>query len=594
MERSPLRLAIEDGADLPSCVRYHEALESALAAGRTVFGNLDRQLKVVVMGEVKSGKSTLVNALAGQVVSPTDFLEATGVIVEVAYGEAATGAIRHENGEVTAGSVESIVSTLVHRRSDHEFLSSCAVVEIGCPSPSLRGMTLVDTPGLLTITEAHHARAESYVDNADLVLWVLNANYIGQEDVVRSIESVASKGKPVVLIVNKVDQIRGDAGRLIEYAQQMYSPYCRAIVPLSASRAFDASVIDDEIEMRQSGFTDLVQFLSTRIMADTGDVKTESAIQSAKAIFMTDAELHEDFADEIDKLQEVQKSANAQIDAACIYIEDSIRQMLWDEVMHRLLESESREWISVGRSLDPCEVQRYLEAQMAQNRIVDAVRRWLPQAEEKVKAQYEQMWGEKSERIGSEFTSATALIRKESTAAVAGGIARLSEAGFDLGYPSAEGSRRHFDFEMHTVDWVFTAGFGLVSLLTGMPLLGALFMSGTFLLFNKIYDHFLEHRETERVQPSLEPIVQPALDQIRRDVWKSVEEHVMSSVREENARRRAELISTAERSAFNGWSSADAGAMARRARSYAESARRAIAEAPVVRAAGLMFSDPLG
>ncbi|MBP7892854.1 MAG: dynamin family protein [Firmicutes bacterium] len=154
---------------------------------RAQADDMHKPFSILIAG---MGKSTLVNALAGQVVSPTDSLEATGVIVEVAYGEAPTGAIGHENGEVTAGSVESIVSTLAHRRSDHQFLSSCAVVEIGCPSPLLRGVTLVDTPGLLTITEAHHARAESYVDNADLVLWVLNANYIGQEDVLRSIESV--------------------------------------------------------------------------------------------------------------------------------------------------------------------------------------------------------------------------------------------------------------------------------------------------------------------------------------------------------------------------------------------------------------------
>lgn len=592
IERSPLRLSIEDGAGLPSCVQYHEVLESALVAGRTVLGNLDRQLKVVVMGEVKSGKSTLVNALAGRVVSPTDFLEATGVIIEVSCGEDATGAITHEDGETTAGSIESILSTLVERRSDSKFLSSCAVVEIVCPSQLLTGMSLVDTPGLLTITEAHHARTESYVDNADLVLWVLNANYIGQEDVVRSIESVASKGKPVVLVVNKVDQVRGDADRLMEYAEQMYSPYCRAIVPLSASRAFDAAVIGDETGMRQSGFTDLVQFLSGRIMADTGDVKTESAVESVKAILATDAKLHEDFADEIERVQEVQKSANAQIDAACMYIEDSIRQTLWDEVMYVLLEREAREWVSVGRSLDSHDVPGYLEAQMAQDKIMDAVRRWLPQAETRVKAQYEQTWAEKSEKIGSEFTSATALIRKESTAAVAWGIARLSEAGFDLGYPAADESRKPFDFDIHTVDWVFTAGIGLVSLLTGAPLLGALFISWAFLFFNKMYDHLSGPRETQHMAPSLEPVIQPALDRIRRDVWKSVEGHVMSSVREENARRRAELVSTAERSAFNGWNGADAGAMARNARDYAASARKVVDEAPTVRAAGLMFETP--
>ena len=168
----------------------------------------------------------------------------------------------------------------------------------------------------------------------------------------------------------------------------------------------------------------------------------------------------------------------------------------------------------------------------------------------------------------------------------------MSEAGFDLGYPAADESRKPFDFDIHTVDWVFTAGIGLVSLLTGAPLLGALFISWAFLFLNKMYDHLSGPRETQHMAPSLEPVIQPALDRIRRDVWKSVEGHVMSSVREENARRRAELVSTAERSAFNGWNGADAGAMARNARDYAASARKVVDEAPTVRAAGLMFETP--
>ena len=279
--------------------------------------------------------------------------------------------------------------------------------------------------------------------------------------------------------------------------------------------------------MRQSDH-DLVQFLSGRIMADAGDVKTESAVESVKAILMTDAKLHEDFADEIERVQEVQKSANAQIDAACMYIEDSIRQTLWDEVMYVLLEREAREWVSVGRSLDSHDVQGYLEAQMAQDKIMDAVRRWLPQAETRVKAQYEQMWAEKSEKIGSEFTSSTALIRRNSPPQ-------------SPGHRSIVGSRvrpwiqRPTNRESPRLRYIRIGCSRLnrASKPFTAPLLGALFISWAFHLTR--YDHLWAPRNTAW---RLFAVIQPAPTGLQGRMEIVVPCHVICA--EENARRRAE------------------------------------------------------
>ena len=83
MDSSPLRRSIGEGKSLPASGSFDEALSGMRTAVSTVLSNLAGQLKIVVMGEVKSGKSTLVNAIVGAEVSPTDFLEATAAIIEI-------------------------------------------------------------------------------------------------------------------------------------------------------------------------------------------------------------------------------------------------------------------------------------------------------------------------------------------------------------------------------------------------------------------------------------------------------------------------------------------------------------------------------
>ncbi|HET7560656.1 MAG TPA: dynamin family protein, partial [Limnochordia bacterium] len=60
----------------------------------SAIGRLDDTLTIAVMGEVKAGKSTLINALVGRAVAPTNVLEATAAVMEIVHGDDA-GALVH-------------------------------------------------------------------------------------------------------------------------------------------------------------------------------------------------------------------------------------------------------------------------------------------------------------------------------------------------------------------------------------------------------------------------------------------------------------------------------------------------------------------
>ena len=72
-------------ADL--CVRLRPQVSARTAAGfAEVLRRLAAPLQVAVVGRIKSGKSTLVNALIGRRVAPTDVGECTRLVTRFSYG----------------------------------------------------------------------------------------------------------------------------------------------------------------------------------------------------------------------------------------------------------------------------------------------------------------------------------------------------------------------------------------------------------------------------------------------------------------------------------------------------------------------------
>ena len=113
--------------------------------------SLDDTIRLAVVGRVKAGKSTLVNALVGRVVAPTSAVECTRITTHYAFGGPERGEVVLRDGrrvpfDLVAGAlperlpvpIEHIAHAVVHLQSE-----------------VLRDMTLIDTPGLATTTAGH-------------------------------------------------------------------------------------------------------------------------------------------------------------------------------------------------------------------------------------------------------------------------------------------------------------------------------------------------------------------------------------------------------------------------------------------------------
>lgn len=140
------------------CIGLQPQVSERTADGfREVLRRLSAPLQVAVAGRIKSGKSTLVNALIGRRVAPTDVGECTRMVTRFQYGTVdRVEVVFHDGGKQVIpfdadGAIPADLGVDFDRVSHLEAYLTNAV---------LQGLTVIDTPGLGSLDAASVARTE--------------------------------------------------------------------------------------------------------------------------------------------------------------------------------------------------------------------------------------------------------------------------------------------------------------------------------------------------------------------------------------------------------------------------------------------------
>lgn len=134
------------------------------AGVRALADRLDAPLRVAVAGRVKAGKSTLLNALVGERVAPTDAGECTRVVTWYADGHTYRVVLHPRSGAPRqVPFVREDDALRVELGAPPETVDR---LEVSWPSQALRALTLVDTPGLGALSPAA-SRARALLPGED-------------------------------------------------------------------------------------------------------------------------------------------------------------------------------------------------------------------------------------------------------------------------------------------------------------------------------------------------------------------------------------------------------------------------------------------
>jgi len=367
---------------------------------------IQQTMNVVVMGEVKAGKSTLLNAIVGEKIAPTDVLEATSAISDIHFSESKEAAISR-NGEIKEmGSIKEIYEILEKHQNDQEFFDDSLKVSIGMPLKALKEFHLVDTPGLSTITKANENKTKNFIEESDVVLWVLNANHIGQSDVREKLAEVAKMGKPIIAIINRIDEIDSNPARIEKFVQKKLGIYLQKIFSTNAKGAYEAVKESDQKKLKESGLTDLLQYLREEIEIKSEKVKKDSIESSAKAVMKHYIKFHHLYFNRIqfikNKLQEYTQELNLKKDE----IENEVERYILDEFETELFANEKREILNMFKqmrgldkifdtSISKKDVKKYVKSEINKQKVIN----WWKKTEKEVSKMLKKRWSSFAEEM---------------------------------------------------------------------------------------------------------------------------------------------------------------------------------------------------
>lgn len=166
---------------------------------------------VGILGEFKRGKSTVINALMGREIMPSDILPTSATMNRVTYGLNPGAQVHMRNGEVEAIAVDKLIDYVTKLDKEKEAMAELveeAIVFYPCKFCK-DGVDIVDTPGLNDSGRMDKI-VEEVIPKLDAVVMVITYDSpisMSESAFIRSKLMTSDIGR-LIFLVNKMDCVR--------------------------------------------------------------------------------------------------------------------------------------------------------------------------------------------------------------------------------------------------------------------------------------------------------------------------------------------------------------------------------------------------
>ena len=251
--------------------------------------HIKQPLLIMVMGEFSTGKSTFINALVGKQIAVVDALPTTAVITKLGYGDAERVIVYYRDGSnheyapdewgrLTAESDDE--ANALHEKIDY--------VERSVPISVLKDMSVIDSPGLNALKEAHEEATKRFVEQADTVLWMISSEKAATDTEYQGIEKLSPRLKPIV-IVNKMDLLDEEEGddpeTFLQNIRGKLKDKVQAVIGISAEFAFQGKTENNEELLIDSNFSAFDNIVRDVILPNRDAYKVNSLIDELNEWF---------------------------------------------------------------------------------------------------------------------------------------------------------------------------------------------------------------------------------------------------------------------------------------------------------------------
>jgi replication fork clamp-binding protein CrfC len=237
----------------------------------------DPQIRVVIAGQLKQGKSQLLNSLLNMPVARVGDDETTALVTVVTYGEQASAnlLVAPQAGGTEPEIIEIPIADIKNdlRRAPQAGGREVIRVEVRAPSPLLKGgLAFVDTPGVGGHGQPHLSATLGLLPDADAMLMVSDTSQEFTEPEMRFIRQAHEICPVGAVVATKTDLypywrqiVDTNAGHLQRAGVALQ------MIPASSLLRSHALQSNDKELNEESNFPAIVKFLSEKVLSREND-----------------------------------------------------------------------------------------------------------------------------------------------------------------------------------------------------------------------------------------------------------------------------------------------------------------------------------
>ncbi|MBW7898688.1 Bacterial dynamin-like protein [Candidatus Brocadiaceae bacterium B188] len=241
---------------------------------------------LVVIGQFKRGKTTLINSLIGEEILPSSIVPLTSIVTIIKYGEEIGCLVTMKDGSEKKICIEELPE-YVTEKGNPKNIRGVRCARIGYPSPFLeKGILLVDTPGVGSTFLHNTETTYEFLDHLDAALFLMSADVPVSQVEKELLDTIKGSTRKIFFVLNKIDNFTAkEIEEIAAFNKQVLEEMgftVQEIWPVSAREALKAKTVNNDIQLSQSGLLGLEDALGSFLSLEKGKIVLNTTISRTK------------------------------------------------------------------------------------------------------------------------------------------------------------------------------------------------------------------------------------------------------------------------------------------------------------------------
>ncbi|MGI0439061.1 dynamin family protein [Helicobacter himalayensis] len=248
---------------------------------------VDSKLKIAVIGQFSSGKSTFLNALLGEEFLPSGIIPLTSKVCEIGYGKHLCLEILYKDGSNAFESLEVLEQI---SPQENEKIASYKVF---APLEILKEMSFFDTPGFNSQNQNDTDTTNALLEEVDGVIWLSlidNVGKLSEKEILNT--HIKKYNTKALCVLNQKDRLKNESEVQVslEYAKSAFSGIFSEIIAISAKDALESKRAQDCKKQAQkfadSNMQSILDFINNALIPLRENARKESILNALKILLL--------------------------------------------------------------------------------------------------------------------------------------------------------------------------------------------------------------------------------------------------------------------------------------------------------------------